>query len=250
VTDRLPAWDGQPLMLQYHLMAAHTLGIKQARYQVFGPVKEYAGRLHGPQDPGFTNLYDGGVLQMDTEVHHVLDQLAAKGYLRDTLVVLTADHGEGLGEHGLLSHTNSVYEELLHIPLLTLRYRDGHALPLRGFAQFGSQIDIAPTILHELGMPIPATWSGVPLQLGRVPAFTFYQMVPYLGLFDHRDPRHLWKFFVDRYERREYAFDLSTDPGERTNRVAHVAPATLALWRAQLDSHDRGIAASQVGRLD
>jgi glucan phosphoethanolaminetransferase (alkaline phosphatase superfamily) len=232
-------WDGRPLMLQYHLMAAHTLGKRHKQYLQFQPAERYAGKTAGEPDPRHTNYYDGGVLQADDEIGQLLGGLEAKGYLRDALVVITADHGEALGEHGKFSHAGSVYEQLLRVPLLTLRYVDGRAQPGRNYPQWSSQVDIAPTILHELGMPIPSSWSGRALQAGATPGFTFYQMVPYLGLYDHRDPGHLWKFFYNASTQEEYAFDLKADPQEQRN-LALTAPAALrAQWRARLREIDR-----------
>jgi glucan phosphoethanolaminetransferase (alkaline phosphatase superfamily) len=233
-TRELPAWNQAPAMLQYHLMAAHTLGTRRAEFQRFVPAERYAGKVSGAARIEHTNHYDNGVLQADAEIRQLLDTLARKGYLRDALVVVTADHGESLGEHGLFSHTNGVYEPLLHIPLLFAQFKDGVARAPGGLRQDAAQIDIAPTILRQLGLPIPQSWAGVPLQQDRQAEFTYFQMVPFLGLYDHRDPQHRWKFWVNTRTGVEFAFDLSQDPNESDNRALHIAAPRKALWRTLL----------------
>src|SRR5690606_22898659 len=97
------------------------------------------------------NFYDNGVFQFDYYVGEVLDQLKSKGYLENALVVITADHGEALGDHGEFGHAKGVWFPVQHVPLIMLRfgYEPPSAIEQPAMA---SQIDIAPTILHELGM--------------------------------------------------------------------------------------------------
>jgi arylsulfatase A-like enzyme len=105
---------------------------------------------------------------------------------------VTADHGESLGEYGTFAHTNSVYEQLLHIPFLLIRYLNGEAQPGRAYPGLRSQTDIEPIILHELGMAVPATWSGLPLGERERRAFILFQMRPAFGLYDMRTPGKIW----------------------------------------------------------
>jgi arylsulfatase A-like enzyme len=65
-----------------------------------------------------TDAYDGEVAYLDAEIGRLLNTLQARGLLENTLVVITADHGEQLGEHGLVDHANSLYRPLLHVPLV------------------------------------------------------------------------------------------------------------------------------------
>jgi glucan phosphoethanolaminetransferase (alkaline phosphatase superfamily) len=241
--------DARPQMLQYHLMAAHTLALHDPRYLVYQPAARYTGKTSGEPDERHTNYYDNGVVQADAQIGQLLDGLRAKGYLRDAVVAITGDHGETLGEHHKFAHANSVHEQLLHIPFMLLHYRDGVAQGARVDTRPGSQIDIAPTLLQELGLPAPATWTGAPLPLARPRAFAYFQMVPYLGLYDRRDAAHVWKFYTNVYNGEEFAFDLLPDPQERQNRIRQVPAPLLAAWRARLLAIDRS-AQWQAGALD
>jgi arylsulfatase A-like enzyme len=75
--------------------------------------------LPGPQQLRLQEaLYDGEIAFLDAEVGRLLDSLAASGMLDPMLVVITSDHGEYFGEHGLLEHGLELYEEVLRIPLI------------------------------------------------------------------------------------------------------------------------------------
>jgi arylsulfatase A-like enzyme len=65
-------------------------------------------------------LYEGEVRYLQRLLSEFVERLDAAGALRDTVVVVTSDHGEQLGEHGLYGHGSSLHEELLHVPLWTL----------------------------------------------------------------------------------------------------------------------------------
>ena len=99
------------------------------------------------------NLYYAGVTQADAMIGDVLDELERQGVLDDTIVVVTSDHGESLGEHGLWEH-NFMYNDNLRIPLL-MRYPRG--LP-QGKVVEGivDSIDMVPTLTDLMGLePLP-----------------------------------------------------------------------------------------------
>lgn len=99
-------------------------------------------------------LYDGEVLFTDAQVGEVLALLVAAGRADDTLVVLVADHGDEFMEHGMLGHRNSLFEEVVRVPLLLRLPGTIHAgLVLEDFV---SLVDVAPTILDLAGV----AWGG------------------------------------------------------------------------------------------
>jgi glucan phosphoethanolaminetransferase (alkaline phosphatase superfamily) len=232
VVDRakeLPAWTGTPTMFQFHLMSTHTLGKRLENFEKFQPSKVYAGITEGAPRQEYINYYDNGVLQADATIRELLSLLEAKNYLKDSLIVITADHGESLGEHNSIGHGNSVREELLRVPLLLLNFANDSKPPLE-VNQFVSQVDIAPTILHEMGMAIPEYWYGRPVQVidpvAKKAAFTFFQMHTEVGLYDHRQPNEIWKYWINIFSNQEYAFNISADPKESNNLISKV-PITL-----------------------
>lgn len=102
--------------------------------------------------------YDGEVAFVDQQVGRVLDAIAQGPDADRTIVIVTSDHGEAFGEHGLIRHGFEVWEELVRIPLLV--YVPG-AEPRRVTAR-RSLIDVVPTILEAFGQPQPAAAEAAP----------------------------------------------------------------------------------------
>jgi glucan phosphoethanolaminetransferase (alkaline phosphatase superfamily) len=231
-------WNGTPVMMHFHLMSAHLLGKRWKQDREYQPAAAYGrpdrrepaarGQLGGLT----ANHYDNGVLQTDAVIRDLLQILDGKGYLRRAIVVITADHGEGLGEHGIYQHAQGVYEELLNVPFIVVSF--GYK-PDRSFdrARGASQVDIAPTILAELGMPRPASWVGKPVHDGLQRDFTHFQERTLVGLVDHRDPGNEWKYWIDVARGNEFAFNLSADPGETINLVREVPHDLRRDWRVK-----------------
>lgn len=102
------------------------------------------------------SLYDGEVAFSDLHIGRLLDGLGQRGLLDDTLVILTADHGEGLDrkeDHGSKHHSKNLYDELIRVPLLV---RGPGVVPRRVRAAV-SLVDLVPTVLDLLGKA-PEPW--------------------------------------------------------------------------------------------
>lgn len=104
-----------------------------------------------------TQPYDGEIAFADAQVGRLLSSLKQKGLYQRTLIVLSGDHGEGLGEHGEQSHGFFIYDSTLHVPLIM-------HLPSRiagkEVAQSVSLADITPTILNFLKIAVPTQAQG------------------------------------------------------------------------------------------
>ncbi len=96
-----------------------------------------------------SDLYDAEVALADSCVGQIIGQLRASGLLDDTVVILTSDHGENLGERGRIDHHLSMYETTLHIPLM-IRYPKAFQ-PGSRISDFVSIVDIAPTVMDLCG---------------------------------------------------------------------------------------------------
>lgn len=87
----------------------------------FGPGTPGAleSRPHDPEElQGALDAYDGAIAYIDREIGRIRDALESRRLLENTLVIITADHGEHWGEHGLIKHSGSVYMPTVHVPLL------------------------------------------------------------------------------------------------------------------------------------
>jgi arylsulfatase A-like enzyme len=161
----------------------------------------------------------------------LLDDLAKKHYLSNAVVVITADHGELLGEHDLYTHAKSAYDEVLRVPfiMLSFGYQPRQRLDDR---LRGSQVDVAPTILAELGMAKPVTWDGMALQSAPSGRIIHFQEGGYAGLYDERTPGQFWKYYMDVQTGAEVAIDVASNPAERPDpSAATVAPELKREWR-------------------
>lgn len=242
--DRFPIFSGQPTFIQFHLMSTHSLGKRDATLPRFEPsVSFYAslsknvGRAFTAEEKQtFVNHYDNGVITTDHIIRTLLGKLGSKGYLNDALVVITADHGEHIGEQDRYGHAHGVAGEVLNIPLMVIGYGKHQGLALPDIkSRIVSQVDIAPTILEQLGIESPRTWSGTPLQK-RTPGsrHVFFQQKGEFGLIESNEASSLWKFRIDAGSGREFAYDLVADPAETNNRAAEVGAETKAGWRRLL----------------
>jgi arylsulfatase A-like enzyme len=103
-------------------------------------------------------LYDGGIRDADAYVGKLVDGIAERNLADSTLLVLLSDHGEELMEHGTLAnHGRSLYEELVHVPLIVSGPRVPKGKVVKGVV---SHLDVAPTILEWLDLPAPSSFTG------------------------------------------------------------------------------------------
>ncbi len=102
--------------------------------------------------------YKGGILYADNELSRLVSALERFGLSERTVLIVTSDHGEAFGEHGVVGHGRHLIEELLHVPLLV---RAPDLAPRGGrVGQAVSLVDIAPTILDLADLPTPPTMQG------------------------------------------------------------------------------------------
>jgi arylsulfatase A-like enzyme len=99
------------------------------------------------------DAYDGAIRYLDAQVEALLLALSDRGLLPNTIVVVTSDHGELFGEHGVIAHGNSLYLPVLHVPLLLIapgRVPAGKVVP-----SLASLRDLPATLLDLVGLPNP-----------------------------------------------------------------------------------------------
>ena len=97
--------------------------------------------------------YDEEITQMDQGIGELIGLLKETGVYDNSLILITSDHGESFGEHGLMIHSPAIYEELVAIPLI-VKYPKGHRKGERVASPI-SLVDIVPEILSVLGIPLP-----------------------------------------------------------------------------------------------
>ena len=108
-----------------------------------------------------SDLYDAEIASEDMQIASLVGRLAAEDLLENTLLIITSDHGENLGDHGLADHMFSLHRTLLHVPLL-IRFPEKFA-PGSEVDQVLRLEDLFPTILSVCGLSVPPGIDGISL---------------------------------------------------------------------------------------
>jgi arylsulfatase A-like enzyme/Tfp pilus assembly protein PilF len=215
VVNRALEWlgadRGRPFFAWVHLYDPHT------PYEAPEP---YRSRFPATR----VGAYDAEIASADAQVGRLLDALDLDGRLPETLVIVVGDHGEMLGEHGEQTHGFFIYDAAVHIPLIVA----GPRVPPREIKDQVRILDVMPTALALLGVPVPRAVQGVsllPLARGE-----------HLHLVAHSEswyPRYHYgwsdlqslqdgRFKYIRAPRPEL-YDLPADPGEILDLAAQDA---------------------------
>jgi arylsulfatase A-like enzyme len=275
VTSAALAWldrvHGDRFFLYLQYMDLHQPIEPPPPYFDFFPVDE--GGERGPQhsgwsfggirdardleDPAFRQyrahrmaLYDGALRYVDQEIGRLLTRLTELGKTDDTVVIVTADHGEEFWDHALeqyalggdprniwgIGHGHTMYEEVLRVPLVFA----GPGVPTRRRQKCPARhLDVAPTALALMGVPPPPDMRGRNLlaaddaSAGGCPALPSVAESPAYGP-DARAVTWKGRKLILRSDGVQLLFDLRADPEERHDLAAR-EPGLVAGLRDLLD---------------
>jgi len=192
------------------------------------------------------DLYDANVRYVDGVIGSLLRILNRSNILDDTFIVITADHGQEFMEHRHYGHVLSLYDELIHVPLIIM----GPGLQSQVISQQVSLLDLAPTILDILGVAKPEAFLGnslLPLvngnrlnerDLGAISesyrpsrAETYHHTN--LKMFSVRTGK--WKYIYNEVKQDEL-YSLEDDPKE-TQNIISAHPEIATELRAKIMAH-------------
>jgi glucan phosphoethanolaminetransferase (alkaline phosphatase superfamily) len=211
--------DAQSSFLYIHLMSVHEAGLRHDDFKKWQPssVSLVTSALSGVKvsreyELAYKNNYNNGILQADYAISEIFNELRKKGVLDNALVIISADHGEYLGELNHFGHGREPYEPVSRIPLLVYdplnpRYPDRSLV---------SQVDIVPTFLHAIGVKRPSDWRGIPLQVKAERAFVSIASKEVSGVVALTSGKKE-KYFAKREGNGEWLFDLDSTEGESLN---------------------------------
>lgn len=198
---------------------------------------EYA--LPGHVAPGYyVAQYDAAIRTIDDQISRLLSTLLARWAWEEMLVIVTGDHGEAMGEHGIyFTHGKGFYEEFLRTPLLL----GGGAIPAGGvFSQAVRHIDVLPTLLDTLEIVRPDHLDGISLwpwlhgatTSAPVELFDYHRLSAYIRQEDWKyitqldyslapdwHWRQRWRSLLTRPQ--EELYHLARDPAEQVNLIQH-----------------------------
>ena len=212
-------------------------------------------------------VYYGMIAYANDQMRRIYYALRERGLLEDTWIIIGSDHGAYAGEKGMFAKTESLYECLLHVPLIIVPPAGSSARPLTGELVPGlvNTIDLFPTILGIAGLPVPEYAQGHDLvhwvQSGaREPLHDclFAQVGDYHGYLGTTYPtgmpasgrhpgllqgaRTLETSYVHDPDYGDEAYDLRTDPTEIRNLLGNGGkeiPAEVARLRERVSEFQR-----------
>lgn len=200
---------------------------------------------HAPYEPPAPDLadryrqspYDGEIAFVDRQLGRLLQTLDGRGETSRTIVLVTADHGESLGEHGEGTHGIFLYDATLRVPWIMAGPQIAAARVSQTVAR---SIDVLPTLLDYAGLPQRSDIDGRSLrraadgeQMSDAPA---YAESLYSELELGWAPLHAWRTAGYKFIKAPHPelYDLQNDPSEKTNRVAEEG-ARVSELSSQLD---------------
>jgi arylsulfatase A-like enzyme len=204
--EQLPGYDGP---------FAEGLSVEQLKHG-----REVREALRDPENQRALNaLYDGQVLEADRLVGEVLDFLRAEGVFDDTVIMVAGDHGQGLGDHGALSHGSVLWESVLRVPMVI---KAAGSQQHRLVSERVGLVDITPTILELTGLEVPDNLQGRSL----MPAIEgeALEVIPY---------------FAEVKGSPQEAVEEVDGEASETDRLAVLrGPFKLVVWRDETTLYD------------
>ncbi len=237
---------GLPTFLYVHTMDPHVPYEPPAPFdRMFEPFPTPEHPAHDPRTDYKEPLdrermigqYDGDIAFGDHEFGRFVRELKAAGLYEDALLVFLSDHGEEFLDHGRWLHGRSLFDELIRVPLVVkLPGNRGAGTRVAGQVQ---GLDVVPTVLEAMGLPLTPDLGGQPLQ--RMLAGDA-KARPAIAEISHRGfVAHGVRTDGDKYIRRfspdddELYFDLRQDPKEKTS-LAAAKPERVRVLQAQAEA--------------
>jgi len=208
--------------------------------------------IYNPKTPeqvqGEIDAYDGGIYYTDQQIDALLKGLESRGKLDNTIVVITSDHGELFGEHGLWEHHNSLYKPVIHVPLIVW-YPKSAPQNMRIETPVSNTF-VPAMLLDMLGEPEQTAFRGPPLsQLWADPAAAanFPDPIAEMAESSWVNPHHLsirgdmvtvlspeWQFIAHEFNGIEL-YNLTDDPDQENNRAGENPAEVDTLTNYYLD---------------
>ena len=208
----------------------------------------HGGVLQTRHHPGFNEKYASAVEQVDATFGEFIRFLKAQNLYENSIIILTADHGESLGEMGREGHAANLTPEVMRIPLIIHLPEWQKTALIRDTEAVASLHDITPTLYYLLGhRPIRNdSMFGHPLFTStkeeqiRTPSDHYFLMSSYMPIFGILSADQNNLFVVDANLRRNFYYDLKADPHALKNRItAPLRDYSEDLIRRDLTDIDR-----------
>jgi len=187
----------------------------------YGGIPSYQKLGEHRQVGYYISQYDGEIGYMDTGFGDLITELKRLGIYEESMIIFSADHGEGMGEHDYyFAHGENLYRSIIQVPLI-VRYGSGRTGRISSYVQ---HIDIVPTILGTIGLKQQLPYRGINLLADHIPdereIFSELQVAEFKdrNLFSVSvdDLKLIYQLYNDKYE----LYNLNKDPQELNDLVS------------------------------
>ncbi len=197
-----------------------------------------AGKLsiNDKQRDYIISLYDGNILFADHMARDIFEFLEERKILDDTIVFVSSDHGEAFQQHGRMLHNTTVFDEMIHIPLL-IHFPKALKLEPKRLSHPASVVDIAPTLAEIYDLPDVPEFSGTSLlpailsdSASNPHAFIYSETL----LTKARAIRDRSYKYLAQEKKMSKLFDLVNDPLEQKD-LRNIMPVTAGYYQQLIE---------------
>ncbi len=279
--------EKKPFFLWVHLMEPHDpyfpynrylrkIKAKRLSYTEIEYIRDHPEYMHILREYNkrqkLLNLYDAEIRYLNAMMRKFFRKLKYKKRetLKNTLVIITADHGEEFNEHGMYGHNAQLYDELLKVPLIIVPEplkkvkKDKTRKFPKNYSKINfrtnliNMLDLAPTILDLLGLPPESSFNGKsfthlifsdekyiddPIEDGvfsesyhknKITRFAKNSDPRIMRIISYRTKK--WKYIIDEESKLEELYDLEKDPKEKVN-LNKKFPKLIRKFRKKVINH-------------
>jgi len=189
-----------------------------------GWVKSFVSKISKEEKDHVRRGYKGEVMYLDSYIGELLSYLKNMGIYDNSLVIITSDHGDFLGEHGIIGHRCGLYREVLDVPLI-VKYPLSDKKTKKIIQTQVQLVDILPTVLNFLGIAIPKRIEGRLLGSSGEIVSEEYENTHLVELYGSRFRGNIKTLFENPYKyilnsvRGNELYNLLKDPKEERNIV-------------------------------
>ena len=163
--------------------------------------------------------YYATISQIDAQVGRMVELLKKNGIFENTLILYTSDHGDYMGFHRMVLKQNYMYDPVVRIPLI-IKYSGNQNSDIKN-NHLSCNVDVAPTVLKQAGLEIPASMKGIDLSDSK--AGREYVFSESWGHMEYMVRSNTHKLLLCKDDKKSQFFDLIKDPIEKNNLYNDIA---------------------------
>ncbi|EMR73863.1 arylsulfatase A family protein [Thaumarchaeota archaeon SCGC AB-539-E09] len=226
--------------LSHQSLSSEKINSKDA-YNIWWKMLIDPSAITNEELTNITDLYDGEIKYLDHVLGNLFNNLKKMDIYDNSIIIVTSDHGEELGDHGDIGHHNAkLYEEIIHIPLMIRFSRKKNSG--KKIDNLVSLLDIAPTVADFLGSKIPDEWMGnnlIPILTNDTNeasngVISEGKIKRGLNTLSYRSKK--WKYIFNEANNKHELYAIIHDPKEKQNLSA-LKPNVVQKFRTIIYEH-------------